>query len=301
MDRHNDIVYKGDYGIIKYKDDCILNINSQLIKELLILYYDMSNANTDIVLVLSGSEGCGKSLAGRVLGALFCWLAGTYLKVDNIHFDLLPYLTSSVNGKKFQVNILDEAKDVLDKKRSMSKSNKAFTDYMSKCRFKNQVHIIILPAVHDLDTRISLWRMNFLIHNIKLHYKDKESYSGYKLQRGYFKVYKKDSELQKAINNYTKVGKYLLPKLYHFHGKFIKNEPFTDEELILYDEKKNKSIIDVIEKIKEMENGKADGRIKKERDTLISLAIDHGIPLDVIADSINKNLSYIKKIKDMVI
>jgi len=294
--RKNIIINEGDeYAKIMYRENCILNIHVKLLRELLILYEDLLNYNMDIVLCLSGPEGSGKSTSGRILAAFFSWLMGNKLLVDNIHFDLLGYLNSSSKGFKGQVNILDEAKDILDKTRSMSKSNKLFTDYMSKCRFKNQIHIIILPAVHDLDSRISIWRMNFLIHNLKLHYENKNNISGYELKRGYFKLFEKNDDLQKHIINFNKSGKYKLPKEYKFHGRFFNNEPFTDEEMVEYDAKKTKAINLIIDNINNFELNKTDSKLKQQRDKLIKFALDSGLDLNAICNQIGLKPSYIKQ------
>jgi len=296
MDNSKNIIYgKDGYAKIHYRDNCILNIHQKLVGELLILFNNMMYHNMDIVLCLSGPEGSGKSFAGRIIGAFFRWLINCELSVDDIHFDLMPYLNKSVKGKKCDINILDEAKDILDKKRSMSKSNKIFTDYMSKCRFKNQIHIIILPAIHDLDSRISLWRMNLLIHNLKLHYPDKTQLGGYKLQRGYFKAYGLDEELQKSINNHSKSGKYRLPEKYSFHGRFFDNEPFTDEQLKLYEEKKNESIKKIIDNLNDLELNKKESKFKGQRDNLIKYCVDNGLPLEQVSKISNLKENYIKQ------
>ena len=229
-----------------------LIVPNQLKNDLDASYDDMYYSDMDIVIILDGKEGTGKSYTARVVGAYFSHITGISFNSENIHFTTDDYIKSSENGKKYQINILDEGRQALNKKRSMSKSNVKFTNWLSENRDKNQIHIIILPAIHDLDSYISIWRMTFLIHHLKVHIKSNVTRSGYRLVHGYFKVYDNGKDLQNVIFKKHKYGYYSYPFDYKYRRKITSKEAFNDTELNKYKLKKaekRKAKYEEVEKI----------------------------------------------------
>ena len=225
----------------------VIALPRQLKEQLDIYIYDMLESEMDIVIVLDGKEGVGKSRSGRVIASYISHVINReghktkHFDVPNIHFETGEYISSAEAGKKFQVNVLDEGRNALNKRRGMAKGNILFLNWLSENRDKQQVHIIILPAVHDLESYIVDWRMTLLIHHLKIHKKDKSSKSGYRLVRGYFKVFKSVQDIQKVIKNRHKFGNYSYPRDYKYRRKFKDTEPFTDKQLIAYKNKKASS------------------------------------------------------------
>jgi hypothetical protein len=201
---------------------------------------DVKFGEMDLVVVIDGKEGSGKSFDGRLVAKYCSFILGTTFSVDNIHFNTNDYVKFSESKPKFTVNVLDESREALNKKRGMSKSNVAFSNYLSENRDKQQVHIIILPAIHDLETYITFWRMKLLIHKLLGHTKDNNMMSGYKLVRGYFKVYENNKNLQQVLYNRAKFGYYTYPKDYKYMRKIKFKEIFSEEELKKYKDKKAK-------------------------------------------------------------
>jgi len=236
-------------------------------KELDVFIDDMLNSEMDLVIVIDGPEGVGKSRNGRVLGAYISLLTGQKFGPDNIHFNVEDYINFSENGKKFHVNVLDESRMALNKRRAMGKSVVKFTNWLSENRDKQQVHIIILPAIHDLDTYITMWRMAMLINTIKYHGKSKTSMSGYELIRGYFKIYENNKDLQRVIFNKARYGHYSYPWDAKIMSKFYNSEVFTTKELKQYMDKKQ---IKRVEKYKEEEK-KVDKGLMKRNEMIIKL------------------------------
>lgn len=230
------MIYK--MALIEIKDIGI-RLPKQLFDDLNIFIDDMINSECDIVIVLDGKEGTGKSRNGRIIGKYISYVANIEFNSNNIHFDTKSYIKRSESSKKFTVNILDESRQALNNMRKMSSSNVFFTNWLSENRDKQQAHIIILPAIHDLDTYISLWRMSLLIRSLKYHRKDSKSHSGYKLVRGYCKVYENNKELQKVLFNRKKYGYYSYPQPKYMF-KMPDQEPLTDIELQAYKDKKAK-------------------------------------------------------------
>jgi hypothetical protein len=225
-----------DYNQLFKFNDRDVYIPKNIKKDLDVIIYDVKNAEMDAVIVLDGAEGTGKSRTGRVLAAYFSTMVNVDFSVDNIHFNVKDYIESSENGKKWQINVLDESREALNKKRGMSKGNVSFLNWLSENRDKQQIHIIILPAVHDLENYIVAWRMLILIHHLKVHRKEGENYA---LDRGYFRIFTPSGELQQHITNKQKFGSYSYPKNYKYWGKFVDYEPFNDYMLVAYKNKKS--------------------------------------------------------------
>lgn len=216
------------YIPIKLKLDLDITIDDTL-------YYEM-----DGLIVIDGKEGSGKSYDARLIAKYIALRVKTPFSVPNIHFGTDPYISFSESQPKFTINVLDESREALNKKRAMSKSNVKFSNWISENRDKQQFHIIVLPAVHDLDSYISIWRMKLLIHKLIGHIPNKKNMSGYEFKRGYFRVYENSKNLQQVMFNKSKFGYYSYPKYAKYTRKMVFKEVFTPEELKAYKEKKAK-------------------------------------------------------------
>ena len=180
----------------------------------------------------------GKSYDARLIAKYISTITKTPFGVDNIHFSTDKYISFSESKPKFTINVLDESREALNKKRGMSKSNIGFTNWLSENRDKQQIHIIVLPAIHDLDSYISIWRMKLLIHKLLGHVRSGSSRSGYKLKRGFFRVYENTNNLQQVMFNKQRYGYYAYPQKYKYQRMIRFSEVFTKEELKTYKEKK---------------------------------------------------------------
>jgi deoxyadenosine/deoxycytidine kinase len=199
-------------------------------------FNDMYRDKMDVVIVIDGKEGTGKSRMARIVGSYLAMKAKMPFSVPNIHFSAKEYIKFSEAGAKFQINVLDESRQALNKRRSMSKDVVGFTNYISENRDKYQVHIILLPAIHDLDSYVSIWRMHMLIRMLRIH-KYMATEQTYRLDRGHFRIYSNNTELQKCMHNKNKYGYYAYPSP-KYNGKMGDYEPFTDIEIAEYEKKK---------------------------------------------------------------
>lgn len=178
--------------------------------------------NQDIVLLLDGKEGAGKSVTARLVAYFcMCYLT-TYniyinLSVDDIHFKLTSYVKSSISsgkmGGKGHINILDEARNVLNKRKAMAGALNLFVDFLSECRSLNQVHIICVPASHDLDKNIILWRMKFLLHMhvFFIPCSTEQRQSGMKMIKGDYSLFS-PGEMTPYYTETAKYGNYNYPR-----------------------------------------------------------------------------------------
>lgn len=197
----------------------------------------MKDSEQDLVLVMDGLEGSGKSKFSRQIAYYCSTVLGTNFDQDgtgNIFNDVDDYIKHSLKAGPFAINILDESRNALLKLRSMAQPAVKFTNFMSECRSLRQVHIILLPAYHDLDKYIVMWRMNFLVHLLKKMVKNDKSPSGYKLDLGGFKVFPND--------RYTKMWYvtpgFRYPKGYAIMDRFPNFEVLSEKGLRAYEKQK---------------------------------------------------------------
>lgn len=203
--------------------------------------HDSLEQDDDVVILITGDEGAGKSKLARQIGAyanhkINEWGGNTTFGLDNIHFRLDPYMeTAKAHIKqKGWVNLLDEGRSTANRKRSTTGVNVKFTNYLSECRADNHIHIICLPAFHDIDSYIAIWRSKLVIKCEKKHVKDAKSKSGYSLQRGIFKAFKKNQAL---INVYYHKLRYIYPRQPVIKDGYFPNVEILDD-VEAYQEKK---------------------------------------------------------------
>lgn len=241
-------------------------INDNLANSIIAYINAIFKYNQDLVIVFDGYEGAGKSTLMRQIGA-FCvyYMQKAFnhkipFNINNVLFDLEDYTKHCLDNEKEKghVHILDESRAIANRKRSTSSGNVSFTNYLSECRSAGHIHLIALPAFHDLDSYISTWRMSFLVNVRKFfNIKEVDGVPVADLVLGTYRVYLNDSKL-KAM--YYHKMRYIYPKKSTFTGKFA-NESVLDEQL--YEEKK-------AAKRKEKFELKDDKETKKASDMIVN-------------------------------
>lgn len=218
------------------------SMHKKLKANLDILLNDVKNSNMDLVIVIDGPEGLGKSFMARGVAMYCATRLGIPFSPNDIQFDLEPYIGESLKaakeGIKHKINLLDEARKVLNRARGGSGSNVRFTNYLSECRALGQVHIILAPAFHDLDKYLVLWRMSILIHCVKNYKQDEESPTGVSLYRGEYKAFINAAGGKKALNTCWEMKNYTYPHAWEVHAMWPGTEVFTPEQLERYEKKK---------------------------------------------------------------
>jgi len=195
---------------------------------------DATKDNDDLLIIIDGKERSGKSLLARQIGYYVASRQGLEFGVDNIHFGLKEYIDGSLTSENYSPQILDEARNILNRKSSMSKGTRKFTNYLSECAKKRQCHIIVLPAYHDLDKYVVNWRAKFVINVQKYFVPDSKKDSGFSLKRGEYKVYMADNYLRDSYHY-----PYRYPKKYEFQGKFDNTEVIN---VVEYEKKKDENL-----------------------------------------------------------
>lgn len=222
---------------------------SAFLDQLDIYLYSIMYKDDDLVILFDGPEGAGKSKIMRVLAGYCTQKIRSWgfnlpdFGVDNIHFDLKDYQTASEKaakkGIKGWINVLDEGRKVANRRSAMKPDTIMFTNFLSECRSSNQIHFIALPAFHDIDGNIAVWRQKFIVHIEKKYIKNNDPNIPVPviLTRGYFKVYAKQSKIKWCY--YHKV-KYIYPKVGDYEGRFKELLAYTDTvDIEAYNAKKD--------------------------------------------------------------
>jgi len=173
----------------------------------------------DMVFIIDGIEGCGKSCMAQLLG----YYVDPTLNNSRIVFTAEKFKQAILNAEKYQAVIFDESYQGLSSRGAMSFVNKNLISMMAEIRQKNLFIFVVMPCVFDLDRYISLHRSRGLWH----------CYTN-KFQRGYVKFYNIDLK-KKLIMNGKKYYSYAFPKP-NFKARFSKF--YADNEI---EYKKNKS------------------------------------------------------------
>jgi len=158
-----------------------VRIDPPLAHNILSLYEAAKKTNGDLVLVIDGEEGSGKSTLGRQI-ARFLDKEFTETRMEfnpedaiKAHFRGLEenwtqnyqdYKEGHLEGKPWECIILDESAD-LDRKRTMSTGSVEFTSFMTQSRQLHKIFIIILPNIHILNGYVAEHRTVALIHCYK--------------------------------------------------------------------------------------------------------------------------------------
>lgn len=209
------------------------SIDKRFKQKLDIALDDVKHSEMDLVIPITGKEGAGKSFAARSIAMYCATFLGSSFDVDDVVFELDAYIKNSDKKGLFAINVLDEARNVLGRSKTRSKDVIRFLDYISECRDKQQIHIICLPAFHDLASYIVLWRTSFIMEFKKNHVKNDKRLSGFELKRGEFRVYTDKNDLEKYYDI-----RFKYPKHYFVRNWWSNKEVFSLEQLNLYKENK---------------------------------------------------------------
>ena len=193
---------------------------------------DLAKKDKDIVILLDGHEGSGKTTLGLQIGKYI----DPTLTTSRVVFNAEDFRDAILRAKKGQVVIYDEAFTGLSARSSLSGVNKILVSLMMQMRQKNLCVIIILPTFFLLDKYVALFRSKALLHIYET--------GG---NRGYFRVYnQKRKKLlylfgSKTYNYAPKIGKKKLFTRFkgRFYGVFALGDADAEKE---YRNKKAKAL-----------------------------------------------------------
>jgi len=167
----------------------------------------------DMVYLIDGAEGSGKSVLAQQIG-FYC---APRMKLKNIVFNPDDFRKRVLDSGKYDCVIFDEAYAGLSSRKAMSDINKGLVAMLTEIRQKNLFIIVVLPSFFDMDKYVALWRSRFLVHVF-----------AHKFRRGYFTFY----------NFNKKKRMYILGKKYYnyravipsFRGSFTDFYPLGKEK-----------------------------------------------------------------------
>ena len=201
----------------QYSMDGILKDNLDIAKSVI-------KKDWDMVFVVDGSEGSGKSVL-TMQCAYFC---DPTFNVDRVVFTPDDFKKTIMRAEKYQAVVYDEAYTGLSSRATMSLINRTLISMLAEIRQKNLFVFVVMPCFFDLDKYVALWRSRGLIH----------VYTDHGFKRGYFAFYNTDRKKSLYILG-KKFYTYGQPKP-NFHGKFTNFYPVDKDAYI---QKKRDSLL----------------------------------------------------------
>lgn len=124
----------------------------------------------DLVICIDGDEGSGKSVGGTqkaaVCAAIMSKLTHRVIKFTHEHitYDSQELIDMALNLREWQPILIDESKEIANRKRSMGKDIVKLENFLSECRALHKIIIIILPKIQDLTAYLSEHRIKMCYH-----------------------------------------------------------------------------------------------------------------------------------------
>jgi len=236
--------------------DGYLKSNLDIIKD------QINNKDTDMVGVVDGFEGVGKSVLAMQCG----YYVDPTLKLDRICFNAEEFKNAVLKAKKGECVIFDEAITGTFNREAITQMNVLLVKMMAQIRQKNLFVLLVLPTFFDLDKYFALWRSKFLLH---CHF-------GNNFQRGFFKF----ASIDKKKNMYVTGQKlYIYPKQksgWDFWGRFTNNYVVNEK---LYRKKKDEGLIEQdYERV-------SIRRVRLQRDSMIVLLSNFGFTQEEVSEA----------------
>lgn len=198
--------------------DGYLNSNLKIVKT------QINDKDMDMVGVIDGFEGVGKSVLAQQIG----YVVDKTLCRDRIVFTPEEFKEAVLKGKKGQCIVWDEAITGSFNREAIQRMNVMLVKMMAQVRQLNLFILVVLPTFYDLDRNLALWRTRFLVH----------TYFAKNYERGYFKFANMDKKKYMYVN-YQKT--YYYPRkngAWSFYGRFVNQYVVNEKQ---YREKKFKS------------------------------------------------------------
>jgi hypothetical protein len=197
----------------------------------------------DMVFIVDGSEGCGKSVftmqCARYCDPTFC--------LERVVFTPKEFRQAIINAQPYQAVVYDEAYTGLSSRATMSLINRTLISMLAEIRQKNLFVFVVMPCFFDLDKYVALWRSRGLFH----------AYVGKNFERGFVAFYNSDKKKFLYING-KKFYSYGKP-IANFIGRFTNKYVVDDKK---YKEKKKDSLI-------AREKGRDEKQVKAEFQDLL--------------------------------
>ena len=135
-------------------------IDGYLLSILEIAKQRINKLGKDIVIILDGMPGSGKSTQAACIASYF----DEEFSYDQIHFSPESFEKGLLEGRDYAPEVFDEAGTGLRAKDWQNFMNKRLSIILEMIRYKHKPIIIVIPSVFSLDKDIVLQRANMLLH-----------------------------------------------------------------------------------------------------------------------------------------
>lgn len=204
-----------------------VKIDEKLAKLLLKAKKNVLEKNLSFFMVIDGESGCGKSTS-MIQFAKF--LDPTF-NINKICWTIPQLKGALLNAKKGDAICMDESM-ILNSRSALSKPNKELMVLMSQIRSKNIFILMAINSIFNLDSNLSLFRLDVLLHL----YKKGAKSDGQRI----FKIYGK-KKMKKLFIDGRKYYSY--KTAHHFLAKPGKFQFLIDEDE--YERRKQSSIKEI--------------------------------------------------------
>jgi len=199
---------------------------------LLDLMVKRMKSKRDVVLLVDGHEGEGKSNIACMICSYIAEITGRTYTVDNIFFDIKDMTDFAKQGKEKVIHWDEGALGGLASD-WWNKNQKLFVKLLMVARKKQHFFVICVPKFYKLNEYLACDRSIGLVH----------VYSADNLERGRFTYYN-DNKKDVLYDNWKRKHKKTYKFNYNFHGRFsdcLKH--LVDEDK--YEEKKDEAIMSI--------------------------------------------------------
>ena len=186
----------------------------------------------DVVLLVDGHEGEGKSNIATYICGYVAQQTGRPFSVDNVFFDIADMTKFAKQGKQ-KIILWDEGALGGLASDWWNKNQKLFVKLLMVARKKQHFFVICIPKFYKLNEYIACDRSIGLVH----------VYSADNLERGRFTYYN-DNKKDLLYDNWKRKHKKTYKYNYNFHGRFPEALPFIIDE-DAYEKKKDQAIMDI--------------------------------------------------------
>jgi hypothetical protein len=135
-------------------------IDGYLLSILDIAKQRISKLGKDIVIILDGMPGSGKSTQAACIASYF----DEDFSYDQIHFSPESFEKGLLEGRDYAPEIFDESGTGLRAKDWQNFMNRRLGVILEMIRYKHKPIILVIPSVFSLDKDIVLQRANMLLH-----------------------------------------------------------------------------------------------------------------------------------------
>lgn len=178
----------------------------------------------DCLGVVVGKPGSGKSVLAQQIAKFL----DPGFDLHRVYFEGEKLIRALVDPTtpKYSAFVYDEAREGLNARSSMSRTNKIITDCLAEIRQKNLYIIVVLPDFWDLDANVAKKRSRFLI-NVKEVPNPNATENEDPFERGYFEFWNEKAKNRLYIlgkKNFHEIDTYSPVFVGRFYNQYVTNE-----------------------------------------------------------------------------